>query len=416
MHKHGRSRRVVLSIAALAALVSVGLALAPAALAQSQPGFDGTTIKIAGFGLKSVLPSLEDGARARVKQFNDNKELKGIKLDYVEFADDKTDSATALSEVRRLVTQDQVFALVPDSSLVAPGQYITQQKVPTFGSSFGPEYCTTKPSKAVWIFGAWGCQTSNQPAVTRDAEAQALKYVQEASGKQKPTVALITADDATGVLASKVLGAEFEQNGGWGKLVYNKASIPNPAPGDLSPFAQALLTSNDGSAPDLIRCAAGNPCIPLYSLLRAQGFKGEYEHELYTDLLVKPFAGSVTSQSFRNVTTQNPGYDKLRAAVEASKPGTKVDVGVMYGYLSTDMFIQALKLAAKNGKSGITRQNVQKAASTMTWEVPGVAGPTKYPASTVTPTPMCREVMKSNGTSWETVEPFACNMKAYKLK
>jgi hypothetical protein len=166
----------------------------------------------------------------------------------------------------------------------------------------------------------------------------------------------------------------------------------------------------------MIRCIAGNPCLPLYDLLRAQGFKGEYEHELYSDALVKPFAGSISSQSFRNIASQNPGYEKLRAALEAVKPGAKLDTGDVYGYLATDMFIQALKLAAKDGKAGITRANLQKVASTMTYELPGVAGPTKYPASTVTPTPLCREVMKSNGTTWDTVEPFACNMKSYTLK
>jgi hypothetical protein len=55
----------------------------------------------------------------------------------------------------------------------------------------------------------------------------------------------------------------------------------------------------------------------------------------------------------------------------------------MAGYLSTDMFIQALKTAAKNGKSGITPANVQKAAMNQTWQTPGLAGPTIYPKATV---------------------------------
>ena len=45
---------------------------------------------------------------------NDTNEIPGIKLQFAEFADDKADPASALSAARRLTTQDQVFAIVPD--------------------------------------------------------------------------------------------------------------------------------------------------------------------------------------------------------------------------------------------------------------------------------------------------------------
>jgi hypothetical protein len=52
----------------------------------------------------------------------------------------------------------------------------------------------------------------------------------------------------------------------------------------------------------------------------------------------------------------------------------------------------------------------------MTYELKGIAGPTSYPLSTVDPTPMCRTVVLSNGTTWDTVEPYTCNMKSYSVK
>src|SRR4029453_16195520 len=106
------------------------------ALAQV-PGFDGSTIKVAGIGLNQ-LPTVPIGAKARIKEFNDSNELKGVKVEFAEYADDKGDPATALSEVRRLVSQEGVFAIVPEVGLVAPGEYITQQKVPTFGGGVTP--------------------------------------------------------------------------------------------------------------------------------------------------------------------------------------------------------------------------------------------------------------------------------------
>jgi hypothetical protein len=142
-----------------------------------------------------------------------------------------------------------------------------------------------------------------------------------------------------------------------------------------------------------------------------------YEHNLYTDSLVKPFKDSIVSINFKNInTTGNKALDDLKAAVQKVKPGQAIDSGVMDGYLATDMFVQALKTAAKNGKSNITRANVQKAASTMTWQIKDLAGPTKYPASTVAPTPTCREVVVSDGTAWNTVEPYTCNTHAYPVK
>jgi len=47
-------------------------------------------------------------------------ELRG---DFKEFADDNNDPATALSETRRLVTQEGVNAIVPDVSLATPADF-----------------------------------------------------------------------------------------------------------------------------------------------------------------------------------------------------------------------------------------------------------------------------------------------------
>ena len=83
------------------------------------------------------------------------------------------------------------------------------------------------------------------------------------------------------------------------------------------------------------------------------------------------------------------------------------------GYTSADMFIQALKTVAKKGKSNITPANVQKAASTMKWELKGVQGPIQYPKSTVDQFPACFSNYKSTGTTWVTSEPYTCSTKTF---
>jgi hypothetical protein len=131
-------------------------AMTSAGAARSVPGFDGSTITVAGFGIKAQLPKLEEGAQARFKRFNDDNEIKGIKIDMVEFADDGQDPATSLSIARRLVSQTGVFAIVPNGSATTPGDYLTQQQIPWFGGGFDKSYCSNKASTA-WGYGPSGC-------------------------------------------------------------------------------------------------------------------------------------------------------------------------------------------------------------------------------------------------------------------
>jgi ABC-type branched-subunit amino acid transport system substrate-binding protein len=414
-----RRRSTLLSIvvAVTAAIVaSSAVLVAPPAVAQT-PGFDGSTIKIAGYGL-SELPKVPIGVKARIKEFNDNHEIKGVKINFSEYVDDKSDPATALSEVRRLITQEQVFAVVPEVSLVTPpADFYAKQKVPVFGGGFTEPYCSTKPTTSLWLFGYEGCQVTPKPTVVRDTEFNVLKYVQKATGKAHPTVAAISQDNKVGHQAQTNFRVQFLGNPGWGKLVYNKAPVPDNV-GDFSPYVSALATADNGHAPDFVRCAAGpSACLNIYDQLRAGGFKGEYESELYSDALVKPMAGSISAIPHHNLNeANNAPLEKMRASVEEVAPGTKIDTGVLYGYLVTDVFISALKKAAKGNKANITRENVQKAAATQTWQIKNLAGPTRFPASTVATTPLCRTIVKSDGTEWQTVVPFSCNTKGYKVK
>jgi hypothetical protein len=46
----------------------------------SARGFDGTTLKVAGFGNPQNFANAGLGAEARIQAFNDSNELKGVKL------------------------------------------------------------------------------------------------------------------------------------------------------------------------------------------------------------------------------------------------------------------------------------------------------------------------------------------------
>jgi ABC-type branched-subunit amino acid transport system substrate-binding protein len=408
----------LLAAASAAAVVAlVALATVPAASGASTAvrGFDGTTLKVAGFGIKAQLPTSETGSRARIERFNRDGEIKGLKIDYVEFADDKQDPATALTEGRRLVAQQQVFAIVGDVSQFNPSEYFAQQQVPYFGWAFDNSYCSHDPSTKLWGFGYTGCIVPSDPSFIGAAGMNLYKYAHDKTGKQHPTLAIV-GNDSVSSRASMRLAKIYYPKAGF-DVVGTFNQMPDPPIADYTPYAQAALTADGGKAPDVIVCALATDCIPLYANIQANHYPGIYVSSLYSNLLVKAMQGSLVQTEFGNPIDPSPGMDRMKADLEAVQPGSgeEIDSGTIAGYSSTDMFIQALKTVARRGKAAITPANVQAAAARQTWRLDGVAGPTKYPDATVTTVQTCGALFLSDGTQWKTQEPFVCTAKRYRV-
>ena len=387
----------------VALLTVAGLGVGSAAnvgAVKSVRGFDGTTITVATLGQKARFTNTPLGVQARIKEFNDKNEIKGVKIDWKEFADDKEDVSLALSEARRLVTQVGVFAIVGDVSTQNPS-YLKQQKVPYFGWAFDDTYCSTgtsKPDTSVYGFGYNGCLVPSDPKVVANSGAGSYKYVSKETGKKHPTLLMFTTDSTSGKRAVKFQSVAME--GAGYDVIGTNSQLPSTPVGDYSPYVQAYMTSDNGKPPDAMACVASVECIALYSGVRAAGFTGSFISSLYSDLVVKPMDGSAADTPFVPFTANTPGQQKLKDSLDAFQPGAsaKLDTAMMAGYLSTDMFIQALKTVAKKGKSNITPENVQKAAMNQTWEIKGVAGPTTYPKATVSSYPKCVGTVLSDGT------------------
>jgi ABC-type branched-subunit amino acid transport system substrate-binding protein len=410
IHHPFRISAIAVSVAMVATMF---LAVAPAD-AQVR-GFDGSTITVAGMGVVTQLPNTAVGAQARIKRFNDTNEIKGIKIKWADFADDKQDPATALSETRRLVTQVGVFALVGDISAYNPGDYLKQQKVPYFGGGFDTTYCSNKPSTDVWGFSDGGCIVPQDPSFLSDVYHTMYQTVTKASGKKTPTFVVVGNDNDSGKNGANTFSIQAQ--GAGFKVLDPITTLPVDAPADYSPYVAAIQKADNGNPPDSLFCEAqAAECLGLWSLMNAQGYKGVFEHGIWSDSLAKAFEGTIINNPTVNPNESNPGMNKLKADLDAFKPGAgnSVDYGAIVGYTSADMFIQALKAAAKKGNSNITPVNVQKAASTMQWELKGVQGPIQYPKSTVDQFPACFSNYKSDGTKWVTSEPYTCSTKTFK--
>jgi ABC-type branched-subunit amino acid transport system substrate-binding protein len=412
MRDRVRVRAAGVVVIVVAAMVSTSLAgVGSAGAARSVRGFDGSTITIGGMGMVALLPNAMVGAQARVKRFNDTNELKGVKLNLAEIADDQRDPATALSEARRLVSQVGVFAVVPDISLNNPKDYLAQQHVPYFGGGFDTTYCSPKPSTSLWGYSVSGCTTPENPSFFM-AYPALYKYVSSKSGKKKPTIAIMSVDDSTGSNQARILAVRAQGSGF--KVVSATSNVPaTGAVSDFTPYAKQIMTADNGAAPDSVYCLLSANCIGLYNLLGQNGYKGAFLSPLFSDVLIKAISGSAVTPNVINPAESTAGYQQIRADMDAYQPGssTKLDSGSIYAYASVDAFIQALKQVAKGGKSKITPDAVRKVASTMTWNLPGVMGPVEYPKATVMFYPSCNSVLESNGTKWVTAVPYTCTKK-----
>jgi ABC-type branched-subunit amino acid transport system substrate-binding protein len=414
MKRIGGGTRRGIVVAIVLALSSVGVfgVAGSSSAVPSVRGFDGKTITVAGLGIKAQLPTGETGAEARIKRFNDTNELPGIKVDYKELADDKQDPATALSEARRLVTQVGVFAIVGDISANNPGEYFTQQHVPYFGGGFDDTYCSNKPTTKLWGFSDGGCITASDPSRVTDIYHAMYTNVSKLTGKKHPTFIVVGNDNESGKNGGRVF-AIAAQGAGF-KVTDVQTEMPQLNVSDYTPYVQAALKGDHGNPPDAMFCEAATQCLNFWQLLKATGYKGAFTHGLFTDILVKPFAGSYVNNPVVNPAENTPGYVQMRKDLAALKPGleSNVDLGTVFGYASTDFFLQVLKKVKKN-KMAITPENVQKVASTFTFELKGVKGPIEYPKATVMVFPACFSNFFSNGTKWETAVPYTCSTKTY---
>jgi ABC-type branched-subunit amino acid transport system substrate-binding protein len=404
----GRRAAVVAVVVALSAAV-----VAPGASGvRSVRGFDGTTIKVAGIGGAANFGSTDIGTKARLKRANDTNEVKGIKFQYLEFADDKADPATATSEIRRLVTQEGIFAILPDLSAVNPGSFLAQQHVPYVGYGFDGTYCSSKPSTKVWGFGFNGCSVPSAPSVLGDTYSGAYQYISKKTGKKHPSIVLFSNDNQSGK-SSSTFGASSSTGAGF-KVVYAKGSVPETT-SDYSPYINTWMTSDGGKQPDSIFCLLATQCVPIWNGLKAAGFTGTYWTPLGIDLFAKVLQGTIASAFFN--TQPSAGLTQMRADFAAAGAPSTTPIFAEQAYFAADMFISGIKTIIKqSGVKGITPDALQKVLSTQTWGIKGLVGPIKYPQSTVVPTPYCQELITSNGTApWTVLLPYTCTTKTFKI-
>ncbi|MFA5885867.1 MAG: ABC transporter substrate-binding protein [Acidimicrobiia bacterium] len=406
--KRTRKAIVVAVAAATVALASVAAAGTSAGAQSSVRGVTDSEIKVGGLGYSAFYESAGLAAKARFEQANKNGEIPGgRKINYIGFSDDKSTADVNLSEGRRLVDQEKVFAVVPTiTPFLQAGTYFNQQKVPTLGWGISAAFCD--PANK-YIFGFTGCLVPNPPTYPGNTWGELVNKQLQAQGKggaKGKAAAVIADNNDSGKSGVEVISATAEAVGM--KVTYRQAALPPPPATvtDYSPYVQAIMTSNGGQPPDVVfLVVAQSNVFGLGRALAQAGFKGIQTNAVsYAPQLTSLANGWSAFTQFATPESSSTNMQKIVATLNAGGIETK-DIGqpALGGYFAADQFVQILKKVGKN----LTPERFQKVAAKFKYEIPDVIGPTYYPAGFKAGAP-CGQLATSNGTAWSVTAPFAC--------
>ena len=404
-----RTSTVLVAALAAATVAFASLAVVGTAGAQtSVRGVTDTEIKVGGLGHAAFYEEAGKAAKARFDLANKNGEIPGgRKINYIGFTDDKASGDVNLSEARRLVTEEQVFAINPVMSpaFQAAGTFVNQSKVPTLGWGISSAFCE---SANKYIFGFTGCLVPNPPTYPGNTWGELINqyYLGKGvtTGAKGKTAAIIGDNNDSGKTGVEVIGATAEALGM--KVVYQEAALPAPPAtvSDFTPYVQSLMTSNGGKQPDVVfLVVAPSNVYGLGPALSQAGFTGVDTNAVgYVPALASLTKGW---QAFTQFATPESTSSEMAAINSTLKAAGLATVGQpgLAGYFSADQFVQILKKVGKN----LTPERFQAVAAKFKYEVKNVVGPTYYPAGFKAGTP-CGQIAESNGTTYSVTAPFAC--------
>jgi hypothetical protein len=371
----------------------------------------GAIVTVADFGT-----DIDKAAEARFNAASSSAELPcGRTIKYVPSLDDQNTPSVDLTDLRQLVEEDHVFGIIALTPVIQSGEqtYINQQQLPTIGWGVSPGFCDPPNPSDMYLFAFNGCLVPPVQKYQSNVEAGSMVKLFAEKGKspQDTAVAVIGDDSPSSHAGNAGIGGQLGAVGF--KVVYSQNPIP-AAPAvvtDFSPYVQALMTSNSGKPPDLVYVASGPAnAFGLSKGLQQAGYKGVIGHSTYAPQVVAAAAGDTVQNEFATTQQPGPAMAQIVSALHAAGV-TQIGQPELSAYYSADMLIQILKKVGPD----LTPQRFQQVASTFTYSIPGVIGPTYYPQGYLVGPP-CSEQVYSNGTTWTVAVPYACYGNDFKLE
>ncbi|WP_406863980.1 ABC transporter substrate-binding protein [Streptomyces sp. HUAS MG47] len=334
---------------------------------DSVRGVTADTVKVGGIVSMTTASgySKKDtdlGARARYARANAEGGINGRRIEYLGAEDDGQDPARNLAAARRLVQQEQVFAVAPMSSVTFAGaDFLDRQKVPTIGWGTLPSFCGPKH-----IYGFNGCLVPMPGGTLNQTWPEGLATV--LGGARGKSVALLANDNDAGKFGIRTFTQGFKAAGY--RVAYAKAAVPATSlPSDWSAYTKEILRSANGGAPDAVISVMQTPYnIGLFTALKRAGYRGvlsdptDYDPGLLAkDATRQALDGVHVLLQFQPFEADTPAMRQFKADIRKAAGGKEVPLNMhmMTGYMSADLF---LSIAAEAGKD-LTVESFQKAAA-----------------------------------------------------
>jgi len=281
--------------------------------------------------------------------------------------------------------------------------------VPFEGFGYLPGFCGTR-----WGYGWQGCTISTYSSTQKHkAISTASAATSIAASGLKPADARIAVqanDGDQGAAGNKTLTAAYAAAGG--TIVYDKANIPSPPPGDFTPFVNAIIAAK----PNLVIANTEFTTAPgLTAALAASSYKGAFGNWVaYVPGLLDASPQLAASLQGALVTTLvvpqelgTPYVLQTQKDLTAIKHSTNISLSLGVGYAEADLLVGQLKAVGKTLNTKTWDKTINKTRFVFKPSAAGGPGQIEYPAMHFISSD-CGITVKIVGTKYVPATPFTC--------
>ncbi len=281
-------------------------------------------------------------AQAALGVVNSSGGVNGWKIKFT-VLDDGYNPSTALSNVRQLVENDKVFAIVTNvgtPTVSAELPYLVSSGVPDIGFV----------AEAGLLAGKYKSASNLFSVIPAYANVTAFIVDYLADQKHEKTISLMYQDDQSGAAVAPGIAAEAKKKG---VTVATSAAVPDTAT-DFSGYASKL---KDGGAKEVVAWGPPAMVAGVMNASAAIGYKPQWLAPFFVPgpaffKLVGPLADDMEFETwFQPLTSGTKGVDTFLAALKKYTTDTNPGTTAEGGWISMYEFIEGLKAATAGGKT-----------------------------------------------------------------
>jgi ABC-type branched-subunit amino acid transport system substrate-binding protein len=380
------------------------------AVAVDAPGVSETEIRVGGVAsitnpLSGKYDQVALGVKAYFQMVNESGGIYGRELNLVAEKDDNTSNNDAA--VQELLTQDDVFAVLPVATLLYTGaDRLVDAKVPTFGWNINAEWGGTAEEPRDNLFGQNGsflCLGCSSPVAAYVADQLDAKKIGLLAYNVPQSADCATGDEKT-----------FEQYAGDGSATIVFADKAMAFGG--GDFSVQVSQMKDAGVDLVVTCMDLQGVVALAREMKRQSLDAPqyllnaYDPELLTDF-GDLFQDSIVLTFFAPFEVEDPP-EGLKTYLEwMEKTDTPANENTVNGWLNAALFVDGLREAGEN----FSRQKVIDAINSMTdWNGDGLLYGVDWTKQHIdVPNPQCNAFSRVDGDKFVPVfgepgKPFVC--------